>query len=788
MLLSYNLLKRYVDLEGIDAATLAQRLTDCGIEVEEVKPVLSGSHLVSAYVKECEVHPDSDHLHICQVDLGDEVVQIVCGAPNIAKGQYVIVAKLGAKLPEMSIKATSIRGVASQGMICSLRELGLADKFQSEEQKQGIVVLPECQLGIDPREVLHLDDYSLDIKQTPNRSDFMSVFSIAYEVGAIFDRVVRIDLDEGISNLGKESDLRVSSSTKKASYFLAKEVGHIEVKESIPWIRGALIASGIRPINNVVDISNLVMLETGQPLHYYDYDFLNPKTLSVRDDAAADVLALDGHEYHLQKGDLIIYNDETPVGIAGIMGLGNSMIHEKSRGLVIEAARFDRVAVRKTALRLGLNTDSSARFTKPYNANATRMAMDRSIQYLLKYAAASDLGKTAVYGESAYEPVYVEVSLEHINRLLGTDLDLDTVVDIFMRLQFKPLVNGALIRCQIPEYRLDISIAEDLIEEVIRMIGFDILKESLPHIDLTVGSLNKGQIDIRSIERQLLGLDFDQVLSYTLVAKEDTLGGESIGEAIALLSPMSDKKTHLRTHLLPSLLELTKYNAAHQVSNINFFEISKLYAKEKKAEHLALLASGSLYESDWTDVKTEVDFFTMKGILCALLENLGFNEKRLEFRNESFDKDLFHPYQTASIYIDRKRLGVLGHLHPLLCDDIGVKDCVYAEIDIQLLQNLKRASIKVGELPKYPSAVRDLALKLIEPVAVEEIIKVIRKQGGALLRDLMIFDVFELADASISIAFKLTFTSDHTLREEEVTEVLDRIVAMLTSKYKIEVR
>lgn len=789
MLVSRKLLNRYVNLDGITTQEIAEKLTNAGLEVEGVDTLLHGTNLVVGHVLECDKHPNSDHLHVTQVDLGTHVEQIVCGASNIAKGQYVVVAKVGAVLKDLTIKETSIRGIESKGMICSLNELGLAEKYQTEEQKIGIVTLPKSTPGTDAAKALGLDDEILDISQTPNRSDFLSIWAIAHEISALFGRELSLpeinNHDEGLC-----TNLNVQSETDKSSFFLGKVINSVTIKPSEGWIREVLIASGIKPVNNVVDISNLVMLETGQPMHFYDKSFLKNQSLTVRDDISGSFEALDDKTYEIIPGDLLIMNGEVPVGIAGIMGLGNSMIQADTQGIVIEVARFNNVSVRKTSNRLGIFSDSSARFTKPMDPKSAKMAMNRAVDLLIEYADAKELESTVTYGAIEWNPIPVSITLERINSYLGTSFTQEEVVDVFKRLYFNPVVEGETITCTAPSFRRDIEIDVDLIEEVIRVIGYDRLPSTLPKLDLTLGNLNPQQRSLRLIEDTLLGLGAYQSNSYTLVESSYTSGMMALGTPIALMSPMSDKRAYLRTHLFPSMLEMLAYNQSHKNSNVLFFEHSRVYSQEGNSTRLAIIGQGSLNRQNWTKHDTSIDFFSLKGMVMLVLDRLGFSEKRLSFSVEGIDTQSMHPFKSAIISLDRQPIGIIGHIHPTLASKEGLKDAVYCEIDIEMLLSKKVGAVKASPIAKYPEMKRDIAVLVDHSVSVQSMINTIEKASKRYLIDLNVFDVFtsEKLGNQKSIAFQLTFGQNRTLEVDEINTIMESITDALKQQFSAEAR
>ena len=790
MLISRKLLNRYINIEDICTQDLADRLTDAGLEVEGIETLASGTNLILGHVNECEKHPDSDNLSVCKVDLGDRVEQIVCGASNVAKGQTVVVAQNGSILPGLEIKPTTIRGVESNGMICSLSELGVPEKYMSEEDKQGIVVLNAGNPGDDALSALGMDDEIIDVDLTPNRSDFLAMHSVAYEVSAIFERELNLPEFAGASNVGTKSNLKINSDTELCSHFAGKVINKVTIKESPKWIKEALMSSGINSINNVVDISNLVMLETGQPMHFYDIDFLATQSLNVRNDLELEVVALDEKTYKIDKGDMLIMNEDTPVGIAGVMGLGNSMIHDETRGLIIEIASFDMVSVRKTASKLGLSTESSQRFSKAMDPLAPQKAMDRAVQLLIEYADADLIEETVVYGSIEHEDTIVEIEFNKINDYLGTDLSLETVMNVFERLHFAPNLNDSVITCTIPSFRQDISIDVDLIEEVIRLVGYDILEETLPKLDLTMGALNPRQKVIDQMEKTLLGFGANQTLTYTLVSKDFNQGGESLENPIRLLSPMSDKREFLRTQLTPSLLEVAQYNRARQNENGLYFEISKVYTQDITSEKLIILGMGEQPISNWLKESIKLDFYAIKGIFMSLMSDLGFNERRIDFIADDFDKDTYHPYKTASITLDRKRIGVIGHIHPKLADKYDLKDASILEIDITDIITKKKANIKAETISPYPNVSRDLSILCDKDLSVKSLLQTIEKESSRLLISSNVFDVFtskDLGDKK-SIAIELTFGSDHTLKDKEILELMSKIEDALVKKHNVSIR
>lgn len=790
MLVSRKLLNRYVEIDSIETKDLAETLTNAGLEVEGIEALVSGNNLVVGHVLSCVEHEDSDHLNLCKVDVGDEILPIVCGADNVAKDQMVIVAKVGAVLDGgFEIKESVIRGEKSEGMICSLKELGIPEKFHPEPQT-GIFVLDKGEPGEDAIEVLGMRDEIMDIKQTPNRSDFMALSSIAKEVAALYEANLKLPSYEPKKIEESPTELSLNLKTKLSQQFLGKVVNKVTIKESPDWIKEALIASGMRPINNLVDISNIVMLETGQPIHFYDKDFLQPLSISVVDNFDGEVKGLDDEVYQLQSGDQIIMNESTPIGIAGVMGLENSMIMDDTTSIVIEVASFDRVAVRHTSKRLGISSEASLRFSKPMDPKAPFSAMNRAIELLIEYAGAEQFEETIQAGNIQVEEPKILTNTNKINRLLGTEFSEEEILDVFNRLNLKPEIKEKNIEVTSPSYRRDLEIPEDLAEEVIRILGYDRLDQTLPKVDLTVGTYSEEQTMLRDIESMALAYGADQVVTYTLVNKEAVEGILSIGKPIRMMSPLSENHAYLRTNLLPSLLETLTYNKARKSDKNFYFEESRIYSEDKRENHFAMIGDGYVNANTWLKDSIQLDFFYLKGMLLEMMENLGIQSRRFTFEEFDDESETFNPFKSAKIYFDRKFLGVLGHLHPKYLQDKDSIDPVYLEINLDLILNAKRGKVKAKALAKHHDIVRDIAVLVNKEIKADELIKTMEKASKRSIKSLSVFDVFESEDLgdNKSIAFNLKFDGDKITKSEDIKKILENIEKELINKHQAVIR
>ncbi len=778
MKLSTNFVKDYVDID-VDLKTLAEDMTGVGNEYDSAEKLINATNLVVGEVIECEMHPDSDHLHVCKVNVGNEVLQIVCGAPNVRKGLKVIVALVGAELPgDFKIKAGKIRGVESNGMLCSIAELGLDSKFLKPEDKEGIHELPETAVpGEDPIKLMGMDDGVIDFELTANRGDLLSILGMAYEIGAIYDKKVKdIDLSYNQSNEDINNSFKVNVKTDNCSIFLAKRVENVVIKESPTFIKNRLIASGIRPINNVVDISNYVMLEVGQPLHYYDADTLNG-CLEVRMAEENEKLTtLDDVERTLSSEDIVISDGKKAIGLAGVMGGLETEITENTKNIMIESAIFDNVKIRKTSKEI-LRSEASNRFEKGLDPNRTYMAIERSCHLLEKYADAKIVGGLVKYDTTSLEDTKIDVSLEKVNRVLGTTISKEDVLDVFRKLAFETEVNGDKITVSVPKRRIDISIEEDLIEEVGRIYGVNNIEGKLPSLPLKQGSYNK---TLRNIRNKMIDLGLNETLSYILVNdKEATKYTTDNVEIVKLLDPMTEERNTLRYSMIPSLVKIYEYNKARSQKDVSIFEIGKGFYKkdEQYGENLKLCAlmTGERYLS----VKSkQVDFYDIKGVAEELLDYLGYAGRYSFVVKDELPKE-FHPYQTAQISVNNDIVGIIGKLHPNC-----TKDNVYVlEINLDKLLEKKTGKMKYKEISKFPSVKKDLAVVIDKDITSEEIAKQIKKLAGNLLLGSKIFDVYtgeNIEENKKSIAYSLEFgAADRTLTDDEINAILEKIIAGL---------
>ena len=786
MKLSRSFVSDYIDLPVKDIKDIAEDMTSVGNEYDYAGNLVNVTNLVIGEVISCVKHPDSDKLNVTKVNIGSEVLDIVCGAPNVREGIKVIVAKVGAKLPEIEIKSATIRGVNSNGMLCALSELGIDNKYFKNAYENGIYELgSDAIVGNDPISYLGFDDEYIDFELTSNRGDLLSVLGMAYELGAIYKKDVKpINLEYNEIDKSIEGNFYLNVDTKYCPLFLVKKIEDIEIKESPLFIQKRLIASGMRPINNVVDISNYVMLETGQPLHFYDADKLgNNITVRTAEDGE-NLMTLDSNNRVLSSEDIVITDGKKAVGLAGVMGGFDTEITSNTKNVVIESAIFDGFKIRKTSKKI-LRSEASNRFEKGIDPKRTYMAINRSCVLLEKYANAKIVKGIVEYNNVSDNDLIINVNYNKVNSVLGLMISKDEINSILNSLGFDVSVCEDVFSVTVPSRRLDLKIEEDIIEEIGRIYGIDNIKGKLPVLSANVGKYNKIK---REIKNKMVSLGLNETLSYTLIPEGEVKKFTNFSfNHIKLADPMSSDRNTLRYSLLYSLKEVYLYNKARNLEDISIFEYGKGfyevdgYHEENK---LACLMSGNYYLGL---NKTKVDFYVLKGIVEELLDYLGYSNRYSFVYDENVSSE-FHPKQSASIILQGICIGVIGKIHPTV-----LKDDVYAfEILIDKMLEVKSSKMNFKDISKYPSIKKDAAFVMNKNMAADEVIKVIKKSGGKLLSNVEIFDYYEgdnIGADNKSIAYNLTFSDpSKTLTEDEVMQVFNQIIDNVISKCNVVLR
>lgn len=787
-MISMNWVKDYVDLDGIDLKDLAVQVTKGGLNIEGVIDHHI-DNLVVGEVLECVDHPDSDHLHVCKVNDGKTVRQIVCGASNVREGIKVIVALPGCILPgDFQIKEGKIRGVESNGMICALFELGFEEK-NDETYAAGITELPEtAKVGEDPLKVLGLDDtiYDLDNHKRRNNDCYYHI-GFAYEVATVLNKRVHLpesdyhEIDESIKD-----KFNLDVETKKCPYYIAKMVKNVKIGESPEFIKNRLKSAGMRSINNIVDISNYVMLEYGQPLHFFDYDKLGKHVL-VRDAVdGEEIITLDGKNRKLTENDIVITDGEKPVCIAGVMGGENTEVDESTTTVLIESAIFDAVSIRLTAQRLDLKSEASIRYGKGLNFEYTDEAIKRACFLLEKYASGEVLKDEIKHDVIDKSEKRVDFTKTDINKMLGIELTDEDVKTELTRLDFGYTYENGIFHVVIPRRRLDVEAnINDIAEEIGRFYGYENLVSKVPRVPIRLGRYADDVRLRKMISTRLRASGLNEAKTYTLTSPEmakmfkyDNL------ENVILPNPMSVDKSVVRTSIIPSLINVFDYNKARKVSDILIYEIAKTYdINYNETTKAAILMSGNYLTNGVLGINVKVDFFVLKGIVENLLDYLGF-KNRYSFVQVN-DLPEMHPNMSARIMLDRNEIGIIGRVHPSI-----KKDEIYV-CELNLNSLLSRVKpIKYKTASKYPSIEKDFAFIVNNDVTNAEMKEAIKKSAGRILDSVNIFDIYEnIEEGKKSMAYKLVFKDEtRTLSDEEVMVVFNKVIKDIETKFDAKLR
>ncbi len=805
MRVSYRWLKQYVNLPW-EPEELAERLTMAGVEVEQVTYRAEGlSGVVAGRIVKLEPHPNADKLQICQVDVGQpELLTIVTGADNVYEGAIVPTAVVGAKLPTgLKIRKAKLRGVASAGMLCSAEELGINRKMVAPEMRDGIYLLPSSVVpGQDIAEVMGLDDHVLELELTPNRSDCLSMLGVAYEVAALANQKVHqpelVELTHAISH--PEVKVEIAAPDLCPGY-LGLVVNDVTIGPSPLWLQNALQAAGLRPINNIVDVTNYVLLELGQPLHAFDLDQLTGKQICVRRAHPQEsIVTLDDVERQLTADDLVIADGEKAVAIAGVMGSQVAEVTGQTRRVLLESALFDYKSVRRSSRRLGLRTDASSRFDKGVDPARVLMALKRAAQLLRQLGCGEP--EELVVGQLPDVPTQQIISLrpERVEQLLGMTISQEEMRSLLERLGLQVDTSSQPWQVVAPSRRSDLQIEVDLIEEIARLYGLEKLPVGQMSGPLMRGALTPEQQAEQNLRHQLLGLGLTEILTMSFINPKEvaqTVGDEHPwNRGLLLQNPLTAERSLMRPSLLFGLLQVLKYNAARQQQDLAIFEIANVFRPRPGATlqqpeeplHLGIACMGQL-PSNWHSPAGEYDFYYLKGLLATLFEKQMIRD--LEWRRA--DEKFLHPGRSATIHWNGRCLGYLGELHPDVAEQYDLKQrAIVAELELApILEQAGTIPLFQG-IPRYPAVVRDLAIVVDRQITAAQVAQVIRQTAGDLLVDLELFDVYQgeqVAGEQKSLAFTLVLQNpEKTLLDEEIAAVLERVVSELQSRLGAKLR
>lgn len=806
---SLQWMNEYVPLDlNRPAQELADELTQAGIPVEEVLSMDPGlKKIYTGKIVEITKHPDADKLQVCQVQClsedGEEITkQIVTAATNVAVGQIVSVAYHKSRLADgTEIKKGKLRGVVSEGMFCSVAEFGISSDLVRPEEAQGIYIFPEgTPIGLDIKEALMLDDTVYEFELTANRADCFSMVGLSREFGIMTNQkalfpVIMVN-ENGESIEGKASV--AIEAHDLCTRFTSRLVTNVTIEPSPLWMQNRLRNSGIRPINNVVDVTNYVMLELGQPMHAYDYDCVADHTLIARRAKAGETLTtLDGNERELNESMLIIADTKGPIGVAGVMGGLTSEVTDKTTNVLFEAAVFNGPSIRRTSKALGMRSEASGRFERGVNHKYTAYAIDRAAQLLQQICPSCkvSVGVIDVYPEPV-EQRTVTFTAEQINDYLGTSIEKDRMVDILTKLEFGITESGDTIEALVPTWRDDVTVMPDIAEEVARIVSYDNIAPTIPVAILSSGGMTPKKALTKEVTHYLAHAGLSQIITFSFMHKDGLTNmmlpeGDNRYTAIPILNPISEEFPYMRTTLVPAVIEAAKRNIAQQNKDLWLFETANVYEPKSlpltEVPHERPMACGIMMgkvtEAAWNQAQRDTDFYDVKGVVDGLLAKLGLTQYNIQPSSESY----YHPGVSAHYTVNGVTIANYGELHPQVVKNFDLSGKVYMfEIDLEAVLSITVPPFRYQSFSKFPGTSRDLAI--VAPVSVTsgDIVALIKEHGGEYLESVSIFDVYEgehIEAGYRSLAYNLQFRSmEGTLNDEDIDGAIQAIIDALATK------
>lgn len=809
MKLSYKWLSKYLELD-LEPKDLAEKIERTAVEVDSVTRLdYKLKKIVVGHTLEVTEHPDSDHLHICQVDVGEEEpIQIVCGAPNIAADQDVIVALHGSRIKDnVKIKRSKMRGVPSNGMICALQEIGYPDNVVPKDYADGIYVFPadsHVKPGDSVMEALGMDDDVIDTSVTPNRGDMFSMNGNAHEIAAILDQkanfeVLKVqDEQKSADTLADQIKVEIDEQDVAPVYKLMA-IENVKIVPSPFWLQTTLMKAGIRPINNVVDVTNYIMLKYGQPLHAYDLDQLKGQTISVAP-AGENVkfTTLDDEKRDLRPEDLVITADGTPIAMAGVMGGMATEVSDQTQNIVIEAAIFDPIKVRKTARYHNLHSEAAMRFERGIDYSSLDDALNEAASLVADFGQGKVMSGVVVGNDTKLNPESITIALARINKILGTSLTSEKVVAIFDRLGFSTELDATkqTFKVTVPVRRWDIHIEADLLEEVARIFGYDNLPVTLPTGDPTIGQLTTEQKLMRASRTVMEGLGLTQAMSYgltTIAKSQQFVKGDH--ELVKVDWPMTKDREALRMNLISGLLDNIAYNKARSVENVALYEQGRVFygngqAQPEEIEHIAGAITGSMQAKSWNEKEKPVTFFDVKGIVEQYLKNVAVAGEVSYVADH--DRQGMHPGRTADVLLDGDVIGFIGQIHPTTAEEFKIKETYVFELNLTKIIHAEKKLQHYDVISKYPAITRDIAILVNKEVSNTEVLNVINETKQKNLIKVELFDVYEgknLEKGMKSLAYQFTYQdTNDTLQEDAINDEFSKVIKNLEEKLNVTVR
>ena len=798
MLISLNWLKQYIDLDGIEINEMENSLTMIGQEVEKIE--IAGSNLenvVTAKIIEKEMHPDSDHLTVCKVDNGKEILQIVCGASNHKAGDKVVLAQIGAKLSEdFVIKKGKIRGKESCGMLCSEVELGIGS------DKDGIIILPEdAPVGVPFKDYLGINDTVFELEITPNRPDCLSHIGIARELSAYYGKELKYPETEIKNEIEEKTSDNVKVTIEDSNLsrrYVTRILKNVTVKESPKWLKERIEAVGLRSINNIVDVSNFILMEMNHPNHVFDLDKIEGNEIKVKSAVKGDKLVtLDEQERELEDGDIVISDSKKILALGGVMGGLDSEVTDNTKNILLEVAQFNPQNVRKTSRRLTLSSDSSYRFERGIDVEDSIKVINRLANLIQEVAGGEILnGYVDVY-PVPHENKVAELNFERLNRFVGKVIPREKVIEILRNLEIDVKDNGETLTLTAPSYRGDLELEQDYFEEVIRMYGFDNIENILPRVDINKNStLDTTKLTDR-VKTICASVGLKEVINYSFIPKDALqklkFTGVSEDKLIDISNPITEDFVTMRPTLLYSLIKNAKDNMNRNVSNIRFFEVSRTF---EKAEELAkedikvgIILAGENDKTLWNPKPVHYDFYDLKGIVEEIFSKLKFQS----FSIKRSVQTEFHPGRSADIFVGKEYIGSFGEIHPDVLENFGLnkKTVLVAEFNIELIKKYINKPFVYQGIVKYPAVPRDLALVMNENILVGDVLKTIEKIDKK-VEKVELFDIYQgigVEPGKKSVAISILLRDDSkTLEEKEINDIIDKILAKMKKDYMAELR
>ncbi len=797
MKISRQWLNDYIDISSLSNKEIAEGLTRSGIEVEEVYNLSSAIDIVVGQITTVEPHPNADKLSICTVTTGNNVeYQVVCGASNVSEYINIAYAPVGSVIKGNEIKQVELRGIKSEGMICSLSELGVEDRLVEDEYKDGIVILPSSSvLGSSATESLKLDDTVFELSLTPNRSDCLSIIGVAYELSAIFNLplINKVIKYPEINNDKSLINLFVSSNA--TSYFALMPIHKVTVKESPSFIKARLIASGIKPINNIVDITNYVLIETGQPMHAYDLHKVGTDFEVRAAFKNEKIHTLDDDNLILSPNDIVIANQENNLGLAGIMGSFSSRVTKYTSDLVLECGIFDSATIRSSTKKLNVRSDSSARFEKGVDINRSEMAMQLAVNLLIDYADAKVSTNPVVYKSETYgyDTSNISLSYDKLCKYLGMKIEVEVVVDILKQLQFSFTYEHGIFNVQKLSRRPDIQDDVCIIEEILRIYGLDNIEPKMPKLQMKRTQVDDYDGSVLVIKNTLNSMGYSEAINYSLTNETDaSLVMNDDEELITITNPISAEREFLRKSLVPSLTSAISYNLDRQEHDVKLYELSKVAYKKGEeiitTTKLAGAISGYVLEEPLFDIKIVNDFYVIKGAVQKLFALTSLTEG-VDYDiviDENLPK-IFHPYQSAKIVKDGEVIGYIGKIHPS-----NSKYDIYAfEIEFKRIRETFKNDVQVGVISSFPPIKRDLSILVPTDTVTMEMVKAINSLNIDVLKEVYVHDIYsdEKLGEFKSVTFRMTFKDiTKTLEDSEINDYVERIISILNDRFDGQLR